>query len=298
MLTNRSILRPEENAMTTYGVTGATGPFGHHVVENLLERGVAARDIVAIVRTPAKAADLAARGVDVRAGDYSQPESLPSALAGVDTLLLVSGSEVGQRVQQHAAVIDAAKSAGVGRILYTSILRAGTSGIALAVEHKATEELIVASGLPYTFLRNGWYLENHTDRLAEYLGRGVIADAAGDSRVAAATRADFAEAAAAAVLDDTATAAVYELGGTSFTTRELAAEITAASGTEVVHHNLTPVELIAALQSAGLDAGTAAFVAGLDEAAVRGELDTDSDDLPRLLGRPVTSLRDAARAAV
>ena len=200
--------------MTTYAVTGATGPFGHHVVENLLDRGITPRDVVAIVRTPAKAADLAARGVDVRVGDYSRPESLPAALAGVDTLLLVSGSEVGQRVGQHAAVIDAAKAASVGRILYTSILRADTSEIALATEHKATEELIVASGLPYAFLRNSWYLENYTDRLAEYLGRGVIADATGDGRVAAATRADFAEAAASAVLDDSAVNAVYELGGT------------------------------------------------------------------------------------
>lgn len=285
--------------MTTYAVTGATGPFGHHVVQSLLERGVAPRDIVAIVRTPANAADLAARGVDVRTGDYSQPDSLPPALAGVDRMLLVSGSEVGQRVAQHAAVIDAAKAAGVGRILYTSILRADTSEIALAVEHKATEELIVASGLPYTILRNGWYLENYTGRLAEYLSRGVIADAAGEGRVAAATRADFAEAAAAAaMLDDTAAAAVYELGGTAFTMAELAAEITAATGTEVVHQNLTTAELVAALQDAGLDAGTAGFVASLDEAAVRGDLDTDSVDLPRLLGRSVTSLRDAVRAAV
>jgi len=284
--------------MPTYAVTGATGPFGHHVVENLLDRGIAPRDVVAIVRTPAKAADLAARGVDVRVGDYSRPESLPAALAGVDTLLLVSGSEVGQRVGQHAAVIDAAKAAGVGRILYTSILRADTSEIALAAEHKATEELIVASGLPYAFLRNSWYLENYTDRLAEYLGRGVIADATGDGRVAAATRADFAEAAASAVLDDSAVNAVYELGGPPFTMKELAAEITAASGTEVVHQDLTPAELVAALQGAGLDEGTAGFVAGLDEAAARGDLDTDSGDLARLLGRPVTSLRAAVRAGI
>lgn len=284
--------------MTTYAVTGATGPFGHHVVENLLGRGIAAADIVAVVRTPAKAADLAARGVDVRHGDYSQPETLPAALAGVDTLLLVSGSEVGRRVGQHGAVVDAAKAAGVGRILYTSVLRADTTALSLAVEHKATEELISVSGLPYTFLRNGWYLENYTDRLSEYLGRGVVADAAGDGRVAAATRADFAEAAAAAVLDPGAAGAVYELGGTPFTMTELAAEVTAASGTPVVHQDLTPAELVTALQGAGLDDGTAAFVAGLDEAARRGDLDTASDDLPRLLGRSATTLRDAVRAAL
>jgi NAD(P)H dehydrogenase (quinone) len=284
--------------MTTYAVTGATGPFGHHVVETLLERGIAGTDVVAIVRTPAKAADLAARGVEVRAGDYSRPDTLAGALAGVDTLLLVSGNEVGQRVGQHDAVIDAAKAAGVGRILYTSILHADTSEIALAPEHKATEELIVASGLPYVFLRNSWYLENYTDRLAEYLARGVIADAAGDGRVAAATRADFAEAAAAAVLDADAVNVIYELGGTPFTMTELAAEITAVSGTDVVHRDVSPAELVVALQDAGLDAGTAGFVAALDEATARGALDTDSGDLAHLLGRPATPLRDVLRAAV
>lgn len=284
--------------MTTYAVTGATGPFGHHVVENLLDRGIAPRDIVAIVRTPGKAADLAARGVDVRAGDYSQPESLPSALAGVDTLLLVSSSEVGQRFPQHRAVVDAAKAAGVARIVYTSILHADSTENVLAPEHKATEELIVGSGLPYAFLRNSWYLENYTGRLAEYLGRGVIADAAGDGRVSAATRSDFADAAASVVLDPTAVGLVFELGGTPFTMDELAAEVSAATGTEVVHQNLAPAELIAALQGAGLDDGTAGFVAALDEAIARGDLDTDSDDLARLLDRPVTSLRDAVRVAV
>ncbi len=284
--------------MTTYAVTGATGPFGHHVVETLLARSIAARGIVAIVRTPARATDLAARGVDVRTGDYSQPETLPSALAGVDTLPLVSGSEVGQRVAQHGAVVGAAKAAGVTRIVYTSILHADTTEIVLAPEHKATEELIVSSGLPYSFLRNSWYLENYTGRLADYLGRGVIADAAGDGRVSAATRSDFAEAAAAGMLDPSAVGMVYELGGTPFTMDELAAEISAAADTDVAHQNLTPVELIAALQGAGLDEGTAGFVAALDEAAARGDLDTESDDLARLLGRPATSLRDAVRAAV
>jgi len=168
----------------------------------------------------------------------------------------------------------------------------------LAPEHKATEELIVSSGLPYAFLRNSWYLENYTGRLADYLGRGVIADAAGNGRVSAATRSDFADAAASVVLDPTAVGLVFELGGTPFTMDELAAEVSAATGTEVVHQNLAPAELIAALQGAGLDDGTAGFVAALDEAIARGDLDTDSDDLARLLDRPVTSLRDAVRVAV
>jgi NAD(P)H dehydrogenase (quinone) len=284
--------------MTTYAVTGATGPFGHHVVETLLARGIPPHDIVAVVRTPAKAADLAARGVDVRVGDYSKPDTLAGALTGVDTLLLVSGNEVGQRVGQHAAVVDAARAAGVGRLVYTSILHADTSEIALAPEHKATEELIAAAGLPYAFLRNGWYLENYTDRLAEYLGRGVIADAAGDGRVAAATRADFAEAAAAVMLDADAVDEVYELGGPPFTMTDLAAEITAVSGTEVVHRDVSPAELVTALTAAGLDEGTAGFVAALDEATARGDLDTASGDLERLLGRTATSLADVLRAAV
>jgi NAD(P)H dehydrogenase (quinone) len=283
--------------MPTYAVTGATGQLGRLVVASLLDRGVPAADLVAIARTPSKAADLAALGVQVREGDYSVPATLPAALAGVDVLLLVSASEPGKRVPQHAAVIDAAKGAGVQRIVYTSVLRADTTELSLAGEHKATEALIRASGLPFTFLRNGWYTENYTAQIGQYLAQGAITSATDDAPVAAATRADYAAAAAAAMIGDAHAGAVYELGGTPFTMTDLAAAITAATGETVVHHNVTAAELTAILQGVGLDEGTAQFVAGLDIATARGDLDTSSDDLTRLIGRPTTPLADAVKTA-
>lgn len=283
--------------MTTYAVTGATGPFGHHVVEELLSRGIPASDVVAIVRTPGKAADLAERGVDVREGDYSRPETLPGALAGVQRLLLVSGSEVGQRVAQHTAVIDAAKAAGVERIAYTSILKAGSTPNPLAGEHEATEAALRASGIPVTLLRNGWYTENYTSQLGQYLERGEIVGATANGKISAAPRAEYAAAAATALLTDDDGDAVYELGGRPLTFDELAATISDVTGTTVAHRDLSVEDFQAELQQHGLDAGTAGFVAGIDAAIAAGALETDSEDLVRLLGRPTTPLADVVRAA-
>jgi NAD(P)H dehydrogenase (quinone) len=286
-----------ESVMTTYAVTGATGRLGRIVVEELLSRGVPASDLVAIVRTPAKAADLAERGVQVREGDYSRPETLPGALAGVQRLLLISGSEPGGRVAQHTAVIDAAQAAGVERIAYTGILKAGNTSSPLAGEHEATEEALRASGIPVTLLRNGWYTENYTERLAEFLERGEIVSATADGRVSAAPRVDFAAAAAAALLADHDGDAVYELGGQPFTFGELAATISDVTGTKVAHRSLSVEDLQAELEQHGLDAGTAGFVAGIDASIAAGDLETDSDDLARLIGRPTTPLADVVRAA-
>ena len=284
--------------MTVYAVTGATGHLGPLVIQELLSRGVPAADVVAIVRSPEKAAELTDRGVVVRTGDYSRPETLPSALEGVDVLLLISASEPGQRLPQHAAVVDAAAAAGVGRIVYTSVLRADSTPLVLAPDHKATEELIRASGVPFTLLRNGWYTENYTAQLPQYLARGAVVAAGGDGRIAAATRADYAAAAAAVLVQDGHGGATYELGGTPFTFKELAATITDVTGTTVVYTAVSTTELVGILTGAGLDAGTAGFVAALDESIDRGDLDTDSTDLARLIGRPPTSLTEAVRAAV
>ncbi len=283
--------------MTTYAVTGAAGQLGRIVVEELLSRGVPASDLVAIVRTPSKAADLAERGVQVREGDYSRPETLPAALAGVQRLLLVSGSEPGGRVAQHTAVIDAAKAAGVARIAYTGILKAGNTSNPLAGEHESTEEALRASGIPVTILRNGWYIENYTQQLGQYLERGEIAGATANGKISAAARADFAVAAAAALLTDEGDEVVHELGGPAFTYDELAATISDVTGTKVAHRDLSVEEFAAALQQAGLDAGTAGFVAGIDAAIAAGDLHTDSEDLAGLLGRPATPLADVVRAA-
>ncbi|MFD2795085.1 SDR family oxidoreductase [Promicromonospora vindobonensis] len=282
--------------MTVYAVTGATGHLGRLVVGELLSRGVPASDLVAVVRTPSKAADLAERGVQVREGDYSRPETLPTALAGVQRLLLISGSEPGGRVAQHTAVVDAAKAAGVERITYTSILKADDTTNPLAGEHQATEQVLRASGIPVTLLRNGWYTENYTEQLEQYLQRGEIVGAASDGKVSAAPRADFAAAAAAALLADEDGDVVHELGGPPFDFTELAATITDATGTKVAYRNLSVEDYQAELQEAGLDAGTAGFVAGIDASIAAGDLETDSDDLARLLGRPVTPLADAITA--
>ncbi|WP_199444119.1 SDR family oxidoreductase [Umezawaea beigongshangensis] len=283
--------------MSTCAVTGASGHLGRLVVEELLARGVAAADVVAIVRTPDKVADLAERGVRVRTADYSSPETLSAAVRGADVLLLVSGNEVGQRVPQHTAVVEAAKAEGVGRVVYTSVLRATETDLALAPEHAATEEVLRASGVPFTLLRNGWYTENYTDRLEQYLATGEIVGAAGTGRIAAATRQDYAEAAVAVLTGEGHENAVYELGGTPFTLADLARVITEVTGTEVVHRDLTAEDLTQELVAAGLDEDTAGFVVSLDVSTAGGALDTDSDDLATLIGRPPTSLVDAVRAA-
>jgi NAD(P)H dehydrogenase (quinone) len=280
--------------MTTYAVTGATGHLGRLVVAELLARGVPATDVVALARTPEKAADL---GVPVRRADYSDPTTLPAALAGVDVLLLVSGNELGKRVAQHTAVIEAAKAAGVGRVGYTSIAAADRSANPLAPEHKVTEEALQASGLPFTLLRANWYLENYTAQLPQYLAQGEVLGLDGTARIGAATRADMAGAIAATLLDDAAAGATYELSGPPVTLSELAATITDVTGTKVAYRDVTAEELTAVLRGAGLDDATAGFVVSLEESVARGDLDVRGDDLERLLGRPATTLVDALRAA-
>ncbi len=280
-------------------VTAATGHLGRLVVQSLLEGGVPAGDIVAAVRDPQKAADLAARGIQVRQADYSRPETLGPALAGTDRLLLISSSEVGQRFDQHRNVVEAAVAAGVGLIAYTGILNADTTGMDLAAEHKATEALIRESGLSFSFLRNGWYLENYTENLAPALEYGVIYGSAGDGLIAAATRADFAAAAAAVVSGSGHENTVYELGGDApFTMAQLAAEVAAQSGKPVRYQDVPAEEYTKILVGVGLPEAYAALVADSDVGIARGDLSTTSDDLHRLIGRSTTSLTDAVAAAV
>jgi len=280
--------------MTTYAVTGVTGYLGRLVVAELLARGVPATDIVALARTPEKAADL---GVPVRRADYSDPSTLAGALAGVDVLLLVSGTELGQRVAQHTNVIKAAEVAGVGRVAYTSIANAEHSTNPLQPEHKATEDVLRASGVPFTILRDNWYLENYTGQLPQYLATGEVLGIDGTARVGAATRADMATAIVAALLDPATEGATLELAGPPFTLAGLAETITDVTGTAVAYRDVTAQELTAALRGTGMDDATAGFVVALEESVARGDLDVRSDDLERLLGRPATSLADALRAA-
>lgn len=280
-------------------VTGASGHFGRFAVLSLLERGVPAGDVVAVVRSPEKAADLAARGVQVRVADYSRPETLVAALAGTHRLLLVSSSEVGQRVDQHRNVVAAASAAGVQLIAYTGILNADATGMALAAEHKATESIIRDSGLPFSFLRNGWYIENYTANLGPALEYGVIYGAAGEGLIAAATRADYAAAAAAVVGGEGHENSIYELGGDApFTMTELAAEVSAQTGKPVSYQNVPAPEYVKILVGAGLPEGYAGLLADSDLGIARGELNTASRDLHTLIGRATVSLADAVAAAV
>jgi NAD(P)H dehydrogenase (quinone) len=280
----------------TIAITAATGQLGRLVVEELL-RHVAASELVLVVRDPAKAATFAERGVQVRQADYGDPVALDSALVGVDRLLLISGSEVGARVAQHTAVVRAAKAAGVSHIVYTSAPRADTTTLSLAPEHKATEEVIRESGLTFTMLRNGWYTENYADRITAALATGTFVGAAGDGRVASATRADYAAAAAAVLTGDGHENAVYELSGdVAWSFPELAAAITAAGGREVVYQDVDAEKYAEILVSAGLPESTAGFVAHLDAETADGLLSEVTSDLRTLIGRPTTPLADTIPA--
>ncbi|MEJ2887179.1 SDR family oxidoreductase [Actinomycetospora aeridis] len=282
----------------TYAVTGASGHLGRLAVDNLLRRGVPARNVFALVRRPDKAGDLSDLGVGVREADYDRPETLGPALEGIERLLLVSSPTVGNRLEQHTAVLRAADAADVGFVVYTSVLHADETELVLAPEHAATEDALQGSGLPFAVARNGWYTENYTGRLDEYLARGEIVGAAGDGRVSAATRADYAEAAVSLLTGDiTDQQGYWELGGPAFSMADLAATITEVTGTDVTYRDLPAGEFTDVLRGAGMDEDTAGFVAALEASTAKGELETDSPALANLLGREPTSLADAIRAA-
>ncbi|MFE9819537.1 SDR family oxidoreductase [Streptomyces sp. NPDC005773] len=279
-------------------VTGATGELGRLVVEQLLT-AVPASGIAAVVRDKEKAAGLAARGVELRIADYNRPETLADAFRAGDRVLLISGSEVGRRVAQHTAVIDAAKAAGVAQLAYTGILGGPDADIRLADEHKVTEQLILDSGLPYTFLRNGWYTENYTANLAPVLAHGAVVANAGEGRIASATRADYAAAAAAVLTGEGHLGKAYELSGdVAWSLAEYAAEIAKASGKEIVHENVPAAVHQEILVGAGVPEAFAEILTDVDEGIRRGLLAGTSGDLARLIGRPTTPLAETVAAAV
>ncbi len=280
-------------------VTGATGKLGRLVVAGLLEKAPAS-EIIAAVRTPEKAADLAALGVQVREADYERPETLASALLGADKVLLVSGSDLGaDRVAQHQAVIDAAKGVGATLLAYTSILYADTSPLKLAATHKKTEENIRASGLPFVFLRNGWYCENQTAALGPAIQHGAMLGCAGDGRFASAAIADYAAAAVAVLTRPGQENKVYELAGDyPYTLAEMAAEVTKQAGKPVVYTDLSPEAYQNALVGFGLPAFMAELLADADVGASKGELDDTSGGLHRLIGRSTTTLAEAVAAVL
>ncbi len=280
-------------------VTGASGHLGRLTVQALLDRGVAANRIVATARTPESLADLADRGVVVRHADYNDPQSLKEAFAGAERVLLVSSSEVGQRVEQHGNVVDAAREAGVDLIAYTSSPRADTTEMLLAAEHAATERLIRDSGLDFVILRNSWYLENYTEQLATALEHKATLGSAGNGRVSGASRADYAAAAAAVLAGDGPRNHTYELGGdTAFTLAEYAETLSGLVGETIAYVDQPPAEYQAFLESVGLPEPLARVMADSDVAVARGDLLVESGDLSRLIGRPTTTLTDAIRTAL
>ena len=276
-------------------ITGATGQLGQHVFANLLNT-TAANQLVAVVRNPAKAEALSQKGVVVRQADYGDEAALTRALQGVDKLLIISSSEVGQRAPQHRNIINAAKAAGVKFIAYTSLLHADTSPLGLADEHVATEKMLADSGIPFALLRNGWYTENYLASAPAALEHGVFIGAAGEGKIASATRADYAAAAARVIAEDGHAGKVYELAGDhGWTLSELAAELAKQSGKNVVYQNLSQADFAAALKSVGLPAGLADMLADSDVGASKGGLFDDSHTLSKLIGRPSTPLAESVK---
>lgn len=277
-------------------ITGATGQLGRLVIQQLLQT-LPAEQLIAAVRSPEKATDLQALGVQVREADYSNPQTLRTAFAGVNKLLLISSSEVGQRAAQHANVIAAARDAGVALLVYTSILHADSSPLPLAEEHKATEQALAASGLPYTLLRNGWYTENYAASVPAALQFGVVLGAAGEGRIASAARADYAAAAAQVLLSDNQAGKVYELAGDdSYTLSEFAAAIAQISAKNVSYNDMSEADFTVALTQAGLPAPLATMLAESDTGASKGGLFDDSHSLSALIGRPTTPYQEVIAA--
>jgi len=277
------------------GITGATGQLGRLVVEQLKQR-LGAERLVALVRSPEKAADL---GIASTVFDYDKPGTLVDGLNGIEHLLLISGNEVGQRTVQHQRVIDAAREAGVKWIVYTSLLHAATSTLSLAAEHVETEALLQASGIPYTILRNGWYTENYTGSIPGALQAGAFVGSAGEGKISSAARADYAEAAAVVLSSDGHIGNVYELAGDeAYTLQDLAAEISKQTGKNIPYNNLPEAEYAGVLTSLGLPRGVAEAIASWDVGASKGDLFDDKKVLSNLIGRPTTPLAESVKAAL
>lgn len=277
------------------GITGATGQLGQLVVLKLKEKNTEA-DLVALVRDPRKAESL---GIEARKFDYEKPEELLGALEDIDHLVFISGSEIGRREAQHTNVIDAAKTAKIKKIAYTSLLNADTSSLILAPEHLATERKLKDSGIPHSILRNGWYTENYTANLKDAVARGVIIGSAGKGKISSATREDYAEAVVKVISNDAHTGKTYELAGDqTYTLDELAAEVSRQSGKKVVFQNLSEEEYAEKLKGAGLPEGMANAVASMDSSAAKNDLHNEDQVLSKLIKRSTTSLEQAVKNAL
>ena len=280
-----------------YGITGASGQLGRLVIKQLMQR-VPPRNIVAAVRNPEAAGDLAAAGIQVRQADYDLPETLAPAFAGVNRLLLISSNLTWGRMRHHHAVIEAAKSAGVSLIAYTSMLHADRSAAKLAQEHLQTEVALHASGIPAVFLRNGWYTENYLAALQPAVQMGKMIGAAADGKISLAARVDYAAAAAVALTMSEAPATFELAGDTAWTLSDLAAEISRQVAKTVDYGDMTEIDFRTALIAAGLPEDLADLLADADAKAANGALFDDSGTLSRLIGRPTTPVAQTVREAL
>lgn len=277
------------------GITGATGQLGRLVIGKLKQK-VAESTTVALVRNTEKAKDL---GVEAREFDYNKPETLAESLKGIEQLLLISGSDLGQRARQHANVVNAAKLAGVKRIVYTSLLHTGNTTVSLAEEHLPTEKSVIESGIPFTILRNGWYTENHTSSISGVLAAGAVFGSAGNGKFSSAARTDFAEAAVVVLTEAGHEGKTYELAGdAAYTLAEYAAEIAKQTGKNIVYNSLPAAEYAKILESFGLPGFIAEAIAGWDVSASKGDLFDDSKTLSKLIGRSTTPLSEVVKNAL
>lgn len=281
-------------------VTGASGQLGQKVIQSLLAK-TGAQNILALVRNPEQLASFEAMGVQARIADYEKPETLESALAGVEKLLLISSSAVGQRATQHQAVIDAAKAAEVQLLAYTSILKADTSPLMLAQEHKVTEAAIEASGMPSVILRNGWYTENYTQQIQGILEQGAVVGAADQGVFSTASRQDYADAAVAVLTsNEDQTGKVYELAGdTGFTLEQFSVEVAKQYEQSITYSHLDESDFAQLLiDAAGLPEGFAKALADSEAQAAKGWLEDESQTLSQLIQRPTTPLAESVKAAL
>lgn len=283
--------------MTTYGVTGATGKLGRFVLDALLEK-VEASDIVAFGRDLAKLEDYKAKGVTVRAMDYDQTDTLVDALEGVDRLLLISGTALGERPRQHGNVIDAARQAGVSYIVYTSILDADNTPIKLGAEHKATEMALADSGIDYDLCRMGWYSENYTASLAPQIDTGIITGAQGKGRISSASREDLAAGCAAVLLTGKGGETYNLAGDEHWTMEDFAAEVSRQTGKDVRYQDMSEEDYAKSLVGVGLPDAIAAMVANSSHATSKDALHDDSRTLSRLTGRPTTPISETISKAL
>ncbi|AGT30743.1 NmrA [Geobacillus genomosp. 3] len=274
-------------------VTGATGKLGTKVVETLL-KSVPAHQLAVSVRQPEKAEHLRARGVDVRHGDFDRPETLETAFQGIDRLLIISTDGDNEtRIRQHTNAVNAAQRTQVGFIAYTSLANANESRLALAEVHRVTEEAIANTGIPYSFLRNNWYLENEIGTVQAVLAGAPWVTSAGTGKVGWALRQDYAEAAAAVLAGDGHENTIYELSGPLMTQEELAAALGAVLGKDVPVQQVDDAAYADIMKKAGLPDPLVSFLVDIQRGIREGSLEIESNDFEKLLGRPVTPIHDA-----